>query len=388
MKKVLLLLLLICPWLLGGCWDAQELENTQYITAMGIDLESEDKILLSLNLVNTEQLNSTGEPGSSGGSNGAYYLATATGRDLYDAFRNFAKKHSRRGELSHLQAIIIGEKFAQNCMDFCLDWLNRNRQLSSTTSVFLAGGSAYELMRTKPPQEKLAGDYLAELTSVGAAVAMAPKVNVQELLVSLITQGRDAVLPKLERVELDYGERGEGNETLGIDGMGVFRGSYFCDWLSSHQARGYFWLKGGFRDPVVLVLPNRGRWVSVQILDVDAKIKPRIEEKKVRIEVEVFARGEIFEVRGAGAKIDDTFFHRVGQLLAREIQGEIKRTISISQRLESDFLGFGEIVRSGVSGKKWQALNWRQEFPTVPIEVRVRGQIRRSGVALDQIKAW
>lgn len=386
MKKELFLLLLICPLLVAGCWDAQELEQIQFISAMGIDLEPPDTIFLSLNLVNTQQFATTeGETGSSGKNNGAYYLATTTGRDLFDAFRNFAKKHSRRGDLSHLQAIIIGEEFAKNCMDFCLDWLNRNRQLSSTTSVFLADGSAYELMKTNPLQEKLAGDYLAGLTTVSTQVAMAPKVNVQELLVALITEGRDAVLPKLERVKLDARD---GNETLGIGGMGVFRGSHFCDWLPSQQAVGYFWLRGKFRDPMVLVLPKRGRWVSVQILDVDTKIVPQIEGDKIKIWVDVFAQGEIFEVRGRGSKIDDAFFHSVGQLLARKIQQEIKKTISISQRFSSDFLGFGEVVRSSLSTKKWQELNWRQKFPTVPIEVRTRGKIRRSGVALDQIKAW
>lgn len=108
MKKAMLILLLPCSLLFSGCWDVQEMENTQYITAMGIDLESEDKILLSLHLVNTEQMKGSDQTGGSGNGD-AYYLATAKGRDLYDAFRNFAKKHSRRGDLSHLQGIIIGE---------------------------------------------------------------------------------------------------------------------------------------------------------------------------------------------------------------------------------------------------------------------------------------
>ena len=100
------------------------------------------------------------------------------------------------------------------------------------------------------------------------------------------------------------------------------------------------------------------------------------------------ARGEVAEIFGRGPHVDEAFFKEVGKRAADEIKQEIKNTIALAQRLGSDFIGFGEIVRGSTNNKKWKELDWRTQFPQVPVEVKVKGLVRRSGVAVEQLKAW
>ena len=79
MRKSLLWLLLAVVPLLGGCWDAIEIENLKFIMVMGIDREPSGRVLVSLHAVNVEQLNVSTESSSSSGGELPYYLTTVRG---------------------------------------------------------------------------------------------------------------------------------------------------------------------------------------------------------------------------------------------------------------------------------------------------------------------
>ncbi len=387
MKKAPLLPLLFCALLLSGCWDRREIEELKFITVMGVDRVPGNKVLLSFQVINTDQLTSSQRQGSSAGGE-LYYLVTVRGRNLYEAFHNyFTRKHGRRGIFSHLQAVMIGEEFARHGMPEYLDWLTRDREISVGTEAFLVKGQAYELMKIKPPQERLSGSYLEGLAERTADVGLAPNVDIPQMMILFTTPGRDALLPRLEKAKLDVKGDEKKNETLQLNGAGVFRGGNLCGWLSTQQTRGYLWLKEEFRDPMAVVVPNEGRRVSVDVHGVTAEIKPRVSGNKVSISVEVSASGEILEVFGPGQKVDEAFFLKVGGLLAQEIKKEITDTIAIAQNLGSDFIGFGELVRGTVSAEQWKAMDWRRQFSRVPIKVKVAGRIRRSGVAIEHLTA-
>lgn len=143
-------------------------------------------------------------------------------------------------------------------------------------------------MKISPPQERLSGNYLEGMINASAKVAKALHISLQQLFVSLATQGEDAVLPILAQVLLD--ERGRKNETLGAVGSSVFRGSKLVGRLLPKEQRGYFWLKRKFEDPQVVVLPNKGRWACVEIVKPATKIKPKIQGQKVSIDVNITAK--------------------------------------------------------------------------------------------------
>lgn len=388
MRKSLLWLLLAVVPLLGGCWDAIEIENLKFIMVMGIDREPSGRVLVSLHAVNVEQLNVSTESSSSSGGELPYYLTTVRGRSLYEAFHNyFTRKHGRRGHFGHLQAIILGEEFAKDSLPECIDWLNRERELSVETEIFLARGRAYDLMKVKPIQERVSGSFIEGLETETANIGFVPTATVPILLTAFTTPGREAIIPLLEKGKLDLLGQGEKNETLQLGGAGVFRGSKFCGWLTPNETRGYLWITGKPRDPLVIVGMDE-RKVAFDVQEIKRKIKPHITGNKVRISVEMEARGEVAEIFGRGPHVDEAFFKEVGKRAADEIKQEIKNTIALAQRLGSDFIGFGEIVRGSTNNKKWKELDWRTQFPQVPVEVKVKGLVRRSGVAVEQLKAW
>jgi len=66
------------------------------------------------------------------------------------------------------------------------------------------------------------------------------------------------------------------------------------------------------------------------------------------------------------------------KLLARDIQGNMRRVLTKTQNFNSDIVGLGQYVRSQQS--KWfKDKDWAQEFANSDIEVEVKVLVKRIG---------
>lgn len=81
-------------------------------------------------------------------------------------------------------------------------------------------------------------------------------------------------------------------------------------------------------------------------------------------------------------------FSEVEALLSQEIKQQALAAITKAQRLVSDFIGFGQVIRGLLPRSKWEELQWPQNFSQVVVKVKVKAAIYRSGVALGQLSPW
>ena len=150
-RVILIILLLIIPLLLMGCWNRREVNDLNLVTAIGIDrmlAEGKPRYLVTLHTLNSIQ-------SRRGTDSGGLQFSTATpggilsmeGDTVYDAIRNFTLRSSRQMFLAHTQVLIIGEETAREGINQILDICLRHRDIRMRTWVVVCEGTAQEALQ-------------------------------------------------------------------------------------------------------------------------------------------------------------------------------------------------------------------------------------------------
>lgn len=148
--------LLFC---LTGCYDATGIEELAYVVAIGLDLNDNNELELSVQIATSEN-NSSGE--SSSNSSGSTSQSnssnvTTVKCNTIDSGLSLINNHiSKKLNLSHCQVILISEKLAKQGISLYLDSLLNNSELRNDCSIIVTRCDAKEyLNNVKPALENL-----------------------------------------------------------------------------------------------------------------------------------------------------------------------------------------------------------------------------------------
>ncbi len=213
MRKVkiltLIILLLILPFIFGGCWDKVELSNMVIVAGLGVDLEANQQVKVTLECSNITQLGPSGEN----------VIFTATGDTIYDAVRNVSSKVNKRLFWGHLQSWVIGRKAAEQGVKQFLTLPYYTQETSPLINVFIAEGNAEEVFRAKAGVGIYVGKSLAEIVnnekSYGSGKVY--PMTLEEIMTENVTPGVAITIPTLA-VEQASGGGGGGSSSGGGGG--------------------------------------------------------------------------------------------------------------------------------------------------------------------------
>lgn len=140
MKK--LLILLIIPLFLTGCFDYQELNNRAIIAGVAIDYQ-ENSFEVDLEILNNKKNNSQENE-----SDKTYYVS-GIGTTLDEAFQTAHSKLSKDPYYSHLKLLILGTELAEEKLEDVLDYMIRDAAIRNIFFPIVAKGtSAKEILES------------------------------------------------------------------------------------------------------------------------------------------------------------------------------------------------------------------------------------------------
>lgn len=126
----LLLLNLLC-----GCWDIKEIQDMNYISAIGIDYNEEDKKYV----LYTQMLDFTSVAKTEAGKSGVppqVWIGKIEGETLDMAMNNLYDSSQERTSWGHISSIVISEKLLKSEVVPKLDTLTRYQEIRITPWVF------------------------------------------------------------------------------------------------------------------------------------------------------------------------------------------------------------------------------------------------------------
>lgn len=381
-----MIILIILNFILTGCWDKRELNELAITLALGIDkVEGEDEYEVTAQVVVPSAVS------MKDGTGGATVtLFTENGETVYEALRRMTKVSPRKIYPGHLQMLIIGEELAKEGIGESLDLLARDWELRPDFYVVVAKDvTAREILNVTTDLESIpASKMFAGLKVSEKAWAGTTGVTLDELIVNLISDGKEAVLTGIQLTgNKQIGSTQQNIESISkpaqiqYDNLAVFKEDRLMGWLTEQDSRGYSGITNTVKSTVTSIsCPNEGK-STIEVTNFHSKVEGNIVHGKPEVNIHTKAEGKVGEVR---CKIDLKNPETIQELeknYEKEATRIINETIDVLQEeYQSDIFGFGEAIHRA-NPEEWNKIkeNWDEEFSDLTVNVKVDMKIRLTG---------
>lgn len=220
-KKRLLLLALLPPFFLTGCWDKKDPEDRAFIITLGVD-----STLTGCSFTFAPANIETGEEET----------YTAESDTLAGAVAQVDTRTSRKTDLGQLKTVILGRNLLENSakLDSLLRELERSQTVSEKVMLLATDGSAAECVEAAMAEDSKTGLFLWDFyKNTAREVAVTKGMDLNTFLTEREEQGGNGIIPRISAVD--------GKLQLG-GGMAVTPTAVYT--MDEEKERGYLFLLG------------------------------------------------------------------------------------------------------------------------------------------------
>jgi spore germination protein KC len=379
---LIILIVLFSTLFTTACWNRVEVNERAIVAGIGIDKAKEEgKINITVQLIIPARIKGPAQGATR--ETEAVWVASSTGRTVFDAVRNFTLRSGRRLFWAHSMVIVIGEEIAKEGIDRVVDWFERHPDYYLRSWVLVARGDAKKIMESKPELEMIPAYEIVDIAKGSIATSKVIPLNLKNFIGILSDNNRSAYTAGIEEIVSFEIEKGEKVRSFRLASTAVFKGFKLKEWLDAYETRGLLWVTDKVKGGIIIVEcpldPNK--LISLEIIRSSSKIKPEIKDGNLIITVEVTEEGIVGETR---VPCDVLLPHAI-ERLEKEKEELIRREINIvvnkAQELNTDIFGFSEAVYRSLP-KEWKKLEgkWDEIFPEIEVKVEVNAKIRRIGL--------
>jgi spore germination protein KC len=400
-KRLGIILLFAALLITAGCWSRNEVENLAIVSAVGVDrVRIEERSLWKLTFEVFLPRSFGADTGQQGGgiTAPASWIVSSVGETLEDARVNFNTRTPRRILLAHSNVIVIGEETARtNSLHEIADFFIRSKDVRLRNWFLVTEGTAEDMLTAGWELEQdLATELLNLIELTGQMADKVEVLNLKEVARILASPGRDMITGWVEVFQTpEKSEEGgtaakKEQSSIRLHGSAIFLRDRMVGRLSDLETRGYLFLVGKAIKssiPFTLDKPREGE-VSIDLVEVQSRVRPRVEEGQLIIQVEIEADGDLSELVAVGLSVDPELMEILGEKTARVIEEEAAMAVARAQEMRADIFGFGEAVRRKYP-RYWKQVegNWREHFAVLPVEIQAKVRIRRTGMITDPISS-
>lgn len=388
--KIKYFCIFLLPFLLTGCWSANELNELTLITSMAIDKEEDGYLVtLAITVPSEATINAPGRSAST-------VVSSTKGINACDAFRKTSSKTSRTPNLSHIQNIIISEELAKEGILPAIDCVIRDDQLRPTSFLFIAKGvKAKDVLAINTSIEHSASSKITQMIkNAEVNYSIANAVSLVEFINSLTTPDKEAYLPGIGV----YGDLEKGNTVdnsqdvapsaiIYLAPYALFKKDKMIAWLDDYTSKGVNFLLNDVKSTMINYQCDNDRYFVLDVRKAKTKIKVNTKGKVPKFTISADIKGTICQ---ADCRLDLTKTSKVKELenkFQRVIKQQLQKTMDgLLTNYTSDVLGLGGYIHRK-DHKLWKNLNkdWEQVFKNLQYEIKVKVTIVQPGAIINPI---
>lgn len=397
-KSLFICIILIISLLLSGCWNSRELNTIGISLVVGLDLEKNNDILLTVEIIKpTPSAGNSKEQESR-----AVEYVQGRGKSIIEAFRDITLKFDRRIFASHTKVFIFGEEFAKKGMLKYMDFLQRDHELRETAYILVAKDSkAYEVMGIKSGIEDIPANYVLQLIKNENFNSKAVDLNISEFLKYYYEEGLQPVvgiIEKKKKMPIIKENTSKKEYELSIEGAAVFKKEKLIGYLNGLETRGFNFLNGEVKGGLIQFLTpnvqenknsiltsindNKKSRVVVEVIRSKTKKDIDIINGKIVLKVNVVLKGMLSEVIGDLDVSKEEVIKEVERTCSLEIKREMEEVMrKVQSEYKIDIFSFAPIFHRK-HPEKWQEIgdNWDDFFSEAKLDIEVDTDILRTGL--------
>ena len=360
-----------------GCRESkQEVNQMAMVLATGFDLTSEGKYIYTVQILNPQGSSDSKDKSSEGTSDIAVF--TSTGESPADAMNKLSESCGKPLFFAHSKYVILGENLAKAGTSLFLDSSLRRRTTRPENLLFVTKGKASDIIKANVPDEKVPTDKIENITKFQAAKGYSPMVSRLKFANALSNKSS---APTLGVISLK--NQFNSDNTFDVSGTAVFKEDKLIGYMDMNETRGMQWIRGKVQDGVIVGHLPDNKLVSFSVLKSKSKIKPVLKNGALRMEVNIFAEGNVMEM---SAPLDPMKNYKVmdelSEVQSDAIKNEALLALNTAQKkYNADVFGFGTVISEDYPDF-WNKIksNWPSIFSKLKIDVKVTSSVKRPGI--------
>ncbi|MEC0167315.1 Ger(x)C family spore germination protein [Paenibacillus graminis] len=386
----ILLLALLAPLLLSGCWERRELNEMAFVLALGLD-KAESGYRVTMQVVIPSAISSQ-TVGGSGGGGVPVVVSSFNVPTIYEADRKYSLLSSRSGYKGHIRALVIGEELARAGIAETLDVLNRSREPRNDYYVMVAKDTtAEEVLKVLTPLDKLPANKLfSAMDKAYKESARIVAVPLNAFIENLISEGINPVLAGVE-VTGDAKEGGKKSNldestpkaTMRYHSVALFKKDKMIGWLNDNETIGYNYITDKVVKASGPIPGDDGRPIVIEALHTSTKRKVKIIGGEPHIYIHVQAECNIEEVQSRdnleSEKVITELVKKTEERIISRMESAVKQ---VNKDYNVDIMGFGQMIYRA-EPQAWARLQQRKGddyLKSLPIHYSASVSITRIGV--------
>lgn len=360
-----IILIMIILFTHVGCWDVQDVADSAFVTAIGLDVSDKPGMIKvtfvipkpSIIRVRSDKESTINLP--------------VEAESINRAIEKLGTRLSRNVRFGHLRVIVIGEKLAMKNLRKYTDFFSKNPEVALRTRLmFVQSGEAKEVFTIPPILTRSTVGEIVGLTMAGKKNALERTISLQDLRKELL-RSNGTVLASRIRINKDNGK-----PFIEHEGGAVLKEWRVIGWLDENEMK---YANLFFCKPKPIVTGNiGGNQYTFSIDRKSVNIIPKIKGDRVSFLVELNASGNILEEQFGQDLSNPENLKKIQKLLLRTMTNQVINAIYKSQDLNADYLGFGKALEIKNS-KLYRKLDWAKLYPNAPVTVQVQTNVHRFG---------
>ncbi|WP_458407047.1 Ger(x)C family spore germination protein [Anaerotignum sp.] len=340
-KGKMLLLFLLPPFFLTGCWDKKDPEDRAFIMTLGVDDSAKG-------------CSFTFAPANTGGGEAQTYSAES--ETLAGAVAKIDGQMSRKTDLGQLKTVILSGDFLEDSrkLDSFLQELERSQTVSEKVMLLATEEKAADCVDAVMAADSKTGTFLWDFyKNTAREVAVTKGIDLDTFLTERAEQNGNGVLPRITAKEkkLELG-----------GGIAIARDKVYP--LDNEEERGYLFLLGE-AEGALLEGEYQGETIPLEIGKSDVKYDFSVEDMDIVCSVTLPMEGTL--QGGEGTFLSAEKRAEMETVFEEVIKTEIEHTLKIARRAKTDLFGIlprmyqqEPTLTEGISREAlWQSLQFK-----------------------------
>lgn len=369
-KRLSLLSAILALLLLAGCWDRYELNYMALVTGMGIDRAENGMISLTLQVNKSTEESGSGGKGdggdkSQGSGGGSFYITQKTAHGIHQSIREFFNSTSRQIILEHNQVIVFGKDQAEHGLLEWFDFFTRDNESRMDVLVFIAEGTAKDVLSLAPPLEKLPSEHLVRLDESQSVTSDGYSTDLLRLMQNLLSKSQASPIGFIKIID------DNGTPTMSLAGLAVLKKGRLVGTMDEKATSGFRLITNDVTDGLIPLYTPHGQ-AFLQIKHSKTKLSISMKDDIPHVKVKIHQRSALSELQGHTSLSMDELYNTLVEYGKNALKDYVATSFLRAQELNADIFGIANQLNIS-HPKEWKKIEhrWDELFPQVTMEVEV-----------------
>ena len=375
MKKIRIALLtfiiLMNSIFASGCWNYREVDELSIVAGMAVDKGIENQFQMTVEIVQISSGKDTKMTSKT---------ITVEGKTMFDAARNLISLSGKRLYWSHAKVLILSKEIASEGVTKIIEWYTRDAETREEVNILISEEeSAKAIFDAQGTTEDIKSFVLGEIIKNQASLSKAPTTDILKFDIESKTKGISTVIPAISLKKTD------GKMIPQIMGTAIIKNDKLVGFLNGEETKDLIFIRNEVRGGLLveeMQTKDEPTLVSLEIFKSKTKVTPVVDNKDIKINLDIDTIAAIDEIGGAENFIDDEGRMKLEQSAENTLEKRIESLINkIKLEYDADIFGFGAKLWED-KAQVWNNVgnNWEEIFKDLRVNVKARVHIKNSAV--------